>query len=122
MGAATLRWPGRALARVSLRIYPLFRRLTKVQAAVLLALLLGEAIAFGALVSVSAGERGMATRPAAVTAAGVAGAGQAAPAEPGAPGVVLFTPSYSIGEAGQSTAADQVLLVEESVATGEAAR
>ena len=50
MVTATVRRPGRALARVSLRIYPLFRRLTKVQAAILLALLLGEGVAFSALV------------------------------------------------------------------------
>ncbi len=95
MVAATLRRPGRALARVSLRIYPFFRRLTKVQAAILLALLLGEGVVFGALVSVSAGP---------------------------APGVVLFTPSYALGQAGQPAAADQIVLAEETVATGEAAR
>ena len=121
MVTATVRRPGRALARLSLRIYPLFRRLTKVQAAVLLALLLGEAVAFGAVISASAGERGT-TRPATVTVAGMAGAGPAAPAETAAPGVVLFTPSYPVGHAGPRAAADQVLLVEETVATGEAAR
>jgi len=39
-----------------------------------------------------------------------------------APGVVPFTPSYSVGEVGQPAAADQALLVEETVATGEATR
>ena len=121
MVAATLRRPGRALARLSLRFYPLFRRLTKVQAALLLALLLGEGVAFGAVIGTSAGERGT-TRPAAVTVAGMAGAGPAAPAETAAPGVVLFTPSYPIGAAGQRVGADQVVLVEETTATGEAAR
>ncbi len=121
MVAATLRRPGRALARVSLRIYPLFRRLTKVQAAILLALLLGEGVAFGAVIGASTGERGT-TRPATVTVAGMAGAGPAAPAETAASGVILFTPSYSIGAAGQPAAADQAPLVEETTATGEAAR
>ena len=121
MVAATLRQPGRALARVSLRIYPLFRRLTKVQATILLALLLGEAVAFGALVSASAGERGTA-HPPVVTGAGVTRTGLAVPAEAAAPGVVLFTPSYAIGAAGQRAAADQAPLVEEAMATGEAAR
>jgi hypothetical protein len=122
MVTATVRRPGRALARVSLRIYPLFRRLTKVQAAILLALLLSEGVAFGALVSASAGERGAAIRPSAVIVAGVPVGGAAVPVGTAAPGVLLFTPSYSIREAGQPAAADQALLVEETVATGEAAR
>ena len=122
MVTATLHRPGRGLARLSLRISPLFRRLTTAQATILLALLLGEGVAFGALVSASAGERGAATRPPVVTRAGVAGTGPAAPAETAAPGVVLFTPSYAIGEARPLAAAEQALLVEEAMAIGEAAR
>ena len=49
-------------------------------------------------------------------------AGSAAPVGMAAPGVVPFTPSYSVGEVGQPAAADQALLVEETVATGEATR
>ena len=122
MVTATLHRPGRALARVSLRIYPLSRRLTKVQAAVLLALLLGEGIAFGGLVSASAGGRGTATSVPAVTGAGVVGAGTVAPGGTAPPSVVLFTPGYAIGDARQLAAAEQALLVEETMATGEAAR
>ena len=112
MVTATPRRPGRALARLSLRIYPLFRRLTKVQAAVLLALLLGEVVAFGALVSASAEGGRVGTHAPAVTGAGFVGARAAAPAGAAPPSVVLFTPSHALGAVGPSAGANQLLLAE----------
>jgi hypothetical protein len=121
MVAATLRQPWRAFARLSLRIYPICRRLTKVQAAILLAILLGEVVAFGALVGASAGERGATIRPPAVTAAGVMGTGQAAVAVSAQPVAVGFTPYTPVNAVGAAVA-EPVSLLEEPMATGDAAR
>ncbi len=57
-----------------------------------------------------------------VTVAGVAGTGAGTSTEMVLPGVVLFIPSYSIDEAGQAARANRALLMEETMATGEAAR
>ena len=122
MVTATPPRPGRALARLSLRIYPVFRRLTKVQAAILLALLLAEIVVFGAMVGSSSWDHGASAHLPAVTDAGIMATGREAATEAAPSDAILFTSYTPAGAPRAAAGAEQVSLVEETVATGDAAR
>ena len=114
--------PLRRLARFSLRIYPVFRSLTKVQAAILLALLLAEIVVFGAMVGSSSWDHGASARLPAATDAGIMATGRGAAAEAAPSDAILFTSYTPAGALGAPAGAEQVFLVEETVATGDAVR